>query len=93
MAILPIPPADAFRAGENGSTPMAAADNRLENGLGLLNVVDPFDPLKWDTFSSVGGDPDDGGDRDQVMSPIRSPPHKELSPTGEQHITVPQCWQ
>ena len=84
VILFPIPP-DVFRAGENGSPPGGVADN----GLGLLGV-DPFDPLKWDTFSSVHGDPVGDGDEGEghgprvvAMSPIRSPPHKELSPTGK----------
>ena len=67
-----------FHAGENGSP----ADNGL---VGLLEV-DPFDTLKWATFSPVNGEPDgdeDGGGRVVAMSPLRSPPRNELSPTGK----------
>ena len=68
-----------FHPGENGSP--------ADNGLGLLDV-DPFDTLKWATFSPVNGEPVDGdeeggGGRLVPMSPLRSPQRKELSPTGK----------
>ena len=79
VAIFPISP-DVFHAGENGSP--------ADNGLGGLLEVDPFDTLKWATFSPVNGDPGDGdeeggGGRVVAMSPILTPPHKEHSPTGK----------
>ena len=75
-----------------------AMGSPADNGLGVLDV-ESFDPLmeavsaKWDTFS-VNGDParDGEGSRVVPMSPIRTPPHKELSPTGKDLCEcVPQC--
>ena len=68
-----------------------------DNGISGLLDVDSFDPLleavvssaKWDTFSASGDPERDGREEEEEggrvvvpMSPIRSPPRKELSPTG-----------
>ena len=80
-----------------GDTAMGSPAAAGDNGLGGLLDVESFDPLleavvsaKWDTFSVNGVPERDHGDGEDEegrvvvpMSPIRSPPRKDLSPTGK----------
>ena len=77
---------------------VAMGSPAADNGLGGLHALDSFDPLleavvsaKWDTFSANGDPERDHGDGHEdeegrvvvPMSPIRSPPRKDISPTGK----------
>ena len=77
---------------------VAMGSPAADNGLSGLHDLDSFDPLleavvsaKWDTFSANGDPERDQGDGHEdeegrvvvPMSPIRSPPRKDISPTGK----------